>query len=71
VYTFAAMRLIKIVAPVVTVVTVAVMASAPAAQGPTKVLGFSDAGKAVLTKQMNDAVQRGDAPGVAELVVDR
>jgi methyl acetate hydrolase len=65
------MRLIKIVAPVVTVVTVAVMASAPAAQGPTKVLGFSDAGKAVLTKQMNDAVQRGDAPGVAELVVDR
>jgi len=65
------MRLIKIAAPAITVVTVAVMASAPAAQGPTKVLGFSDAGKAALTKQMNEAVQRGDTPGVAELVVDR
>jgi methyl acetate hydrolase len=65
------MSLIKIAAPAITVVTVAVMASAPAAQGPTKVLGFSDAGKAALTKQMNEAVQRGDTPGVAELVVDR
>jgi methyl acetate hydrolase len=62
------MRLLKIVAALV---TVAVMASAPAAQGPTKVLGFSDAGKAALTGQMNEAVQRGDTPGVAELVVDR
>src|SRR5215467_368046 len=62
------MRLMKICAAVV---TVAVMASAPAAQGPTKVLGFSDAGKAALAKQVNEAVQRGDTPGVAELVVDR
>jgi CubicO group peptidase (beta-lactamase class C family) len=53
------------------VVIVVVMASAPTAQGPTKVLGFSDAGKAALTQQMDDAVKRGDTPGVAELVVDR
>jgi CubicO group peptidase (beta-lactamase class C family) len=59
------------VAALVTVALVALWASAPAAQGPTKVLGFSDAGKAALSKQMNDAVQRGDTPGVAELVVDR
>jgi CubicO group peptidase (beta-lactamase class C family) len=59
------------VALVALVALVATMASAPAAQGPTKVLGFSDAGKAALTKQMNEAVQRGDTPGVAELVVDR
>ncbi len=52
-------------------VIVAVMASAPSAQGPTKVPGFSDAGKAALTQQMDDAVKRGDTPGVAELVVDR
>jgi methyl acetate hydrolase len=52
-------------------VIVVVMASAPSAQGPTKVLGFSDAGKAALTRQMDDAVKRGDTPGVAELVVDR
>jgi CubicO group peptidase (beta-lactamase class C family) len=52
-------------------VIVVVMASAPSAQGPTKVLGFSDAGKAALTQQMDDAVKRGDTPGVAELVVDR
>jgi CubicO group peptidase (beta-lactamase class C family) len=50
---------------------VAVMASAPTAQGPTKVLGFSDAGKAALTQQMDAAVKHGDTPGVAELVVDR
>jgi len=52
-------------------VIVVVMASAPSAQGRTKVLGFSDAGKAALTQQMDDAVKRGDTPGVAELVVDR
>jgi methyl acetate hydrolase len=46
-------------------------AALTAAQGPAKVLGISDAGKAALTKQMNEAVQHGDTPGVAELVVDR
>src|SRR5215467_11540330 len=65
------MRLMKMLVPVVSAVIVALMASAPAAQGPTKVLGFSDAGKTALTKQMNEAVTRGDTPGVAELVVDR
>src|SRR5215831_11713777 len=65
------MRLIKILAAVVSIVTVALMASSPAAQGPTKVLGFSDAGKTALTQQMNEAVKRGDTPGVTELVVDR
>ena len=65
------MRLMKVLAAVVSAVIVALLASSPAAQGPTKVLGFSDAGKAALTQQMNDAVKRSDTPGVAELVVDR
>jgi CubicO group peptidase (beta-lactamase class C family) len=45
-----------------------------AAQGSgerTKVQGFSDAGKAALTRQMADAVSRGDTPGVVEVVVNR
>jgi methyl acetate hydrolase len=33
--------------------------------------GFSDAAKAALTKQLADAVSRGEAPGIAALVVDR
>jgi CubicO group peptidase (beta-lactamase class C family) len=62
----------KTLAPVASVaIVVVLMASAPTAQGPTKVLGFSDAGKAALTQQMDDAVKRGDTPGVTELVVDR
>src|SRR5690348_15106904 len=32
---------------------------------------FSDAGKAALSRQLNDAVARGDTPGVVALVVDR
>ncbi len=54
-----------------------VLAAAPPvlrAQGPgerTKVLGISDAGKTALTAQMNAAVRRGDAPGIAEILVDR
>jgi CubicO group peptidase (beta-lactamase class C family) len=62
------MRLIK---TVVAVSCIAVTAAAPHAQGPTKVLGISDAGKAALTAQMNDAVKRGDAPAVVEIVVSR
>src|SRR5262249_30542841 len=65
------MRLMKVLAAVVSAVTVALLASSPTAQGPTKVLGFSDAGKAALSQQMTDAVKRGDTPGAAELVVDR
>jgi len=60
------MKLAKTVAALVVV-----MAAAPHAQGPTKVLGFSDAGKAALIQQMSAAVTRGDAPGIAEIVVSR
>jgi CubicO group peptidase (beta-lactamase class C family) len=37
----------------------------------TRARGLSAAGKAALTQQMTDAVSRGDAPGIAEIVVDR
>ena len=70
-YTLVVMKLMMIAAPASVAVLVAGLMAAPAAQGPTKVLGFSDAGRAALTQQMNDAVKRGDTPGVAELVVDR
>jgi len=66
------------VAPGIVVTGVVVSAAAltltQAAQGAgerTKVQGFSDAGKAALTKQMADAVSRGDTPGVVEIVVNR
>jgi len=66
------------VAPGIVVTGVVVSAAALtltlAAQGSgerTKVQGFSDAGKAALTKQMADAVSRGDTPGVVEIVVNR
>src|SRR5215468_12578348 len=62
------MKLMKTAVPVA---FAALSAAYLAAQGPAKVLGFSDAGKAALTQQMNDAVKRSDTPGVAELVVDR
>jgi len=65
------MKLMMIAAPASVAVLVAGLMAAPAAQGPTKALRFSDAGRAALTQQMNDAVKRGDTPGVAELVVDR
>ncbi len=68
------MRPIKTVAAVSFVAVLAVGAVALRAQGPgerTKVLGFSDAGKAALTQQMTAAVTRGDAPGIAEIVVNR
>ena len=60
--------------PAALVMSLAVMASAPAAQQPgerTKVLGFSDAGKAALSTQMNAAVKAGDAPAIVEIVVNR
>ena len=52
----------------------AALAVAPAAQSPrdrAKVPGFTDAGKAALTQQMNAAVSSGDTPGVVEMVVNR
>jgi len=43
-------------------------AQAPA---PVAVAGFSAAAKAALTAQMKESVAKGDAPAVAEIVVDR
>src|SRR5215467_14412857 len=60
------MKLIKTV-----VALTALSAAVLAAQGPAKVLGISDAGKAALAAQMNAAVKAGDAPAVVEIVVDR
>src|SRR3954470_17244169 len=60
------MKLIKTV-----VALSALSGSLVAAQGPAKVSGISDAGKAALTEQMNAAVKRGDAPGIVEIVVNR
>ena len=55
-----------------TVFALAVLSAAVlAAQGPAKVLGISDAGKAALTAQMNDAVKKGEAPAIVEIVVNR
>jgi methyl acetate hydrolase len=78
VYTLPAMRLLKPAAAVaaVAVVSAALLArsAAPLAQGPgerTKVQGFPDAGKAALSRQLADAVSRGDTPGVVEIVVNR
>ena len=68
------MRPIKTVAAVSFVAVVAAGAVALGARGQserTKVLGFSDAGKAALTQQMTAAVKAGDAPGINEIVVNR
>ena len=62
------MKSLKPVAALAFIVAVAVSISA---QGPAKISGISDAGKAALTAQMNDAVKRGDAPGIDEIVVNR
>jgi CubicO group peptidase (beta-lactamase class C family) len=47
------------------------LATALIAQKPPQVLRISDAGKTALSKQIADAVSRGDTPGVVEIVVDR
>ena len=62
------MKYLKTVASLAFVVAVAVAVSA---QGPAKTPGIPDTGKAAMTAQMNDAVKRGDAPGIAEIVVNR
>jgi CubicO group peptidase (beta-lactamase class C family) len=55
-----------------TIVTVAgslfVLALTPLS-AQTQTIGFSDAGKAALTRELADAVDRGDAPGVVARVV--
>jgi CubicO group peptidase (beta-lactamase class C family) len=39
--------------------------------GSAQTKGYSNAGKAALSRQLNDAVSRGDTPGVVALVVSR
>jgi methyl acetate hydrolase len=54
------------------VLACAVVATASlGAQAPATALRFTDTGKAALTAQMHEAVKKGDAPGIVELVVDR
>ena len=45
--------------------------AAQRASAPTQSRELSAAGKAALTHQLSDSVHRGDAPGIAALVVDR
>src|SRR5262245_42465969 len=53
-------------------VAICLLASQGHAQTETKKSrGFSDAGKAAISKQLEAAVSRGDTPGVVALVVDR
>ncbi len=47
------------------------LAQTTAQPGHPKANVFSDAGKATLSRQMTDAVSRGDTPGVVALVVGR
>src|SRR4029077_10886342 len=55
------------------VVTGAAQTSAPPHRvaDHTQAQGFSDTGKAALSQQLNEAVQRNDTPGVVALVVSR
>src|SRR5215831_8086562 len=62
------MKYLKTVAALAFIVAVAVSISA---QGPAKTSGISDTGIAALAAQMDNAVKRGDAPGIAEIVVNR
>jgi len=52
-------------------VIAALAASLAAADGPATKVGLSTAAKAALTAQMSEAVKKGDAPAVVEIVVDR
>ena len=49
----------------------AVTVAAQLMSAPTQPRELSAAGKAALTQQLSDSVHRGDAPGIAALVVDR
>ena len=49
----------------------AVTVAAQRTSAPTQSRELSAAGKAALTQQLSDSVHRGDAPGIAALVVDR
>src|SRR5215471_12594490 len=62
----------KWIKPAVIVIAITMLSAAfLAAQGAANRLGISGVGTAALTKQIEEAVQRGDTPGVAELVADR
>ena len=61
----------KLMRTVALVLAAAVMTASPAAQAPSKALRITEAGKAALTAQMNDAVKKGDAPAIVEIVVNR
>jgi CubicO group peptidase (beta-lactamase class C family) len=64
---------LKTAAPLVVAVA-ALCAATIAAQSPSapaQAPGLTVAAKAALTQQMTDAVSRGDAPGIAEIVVNR
>ena len=74
-YTVAVMRLHRIavallgVLPGLLVSPGLAQTSAPSSRGAEH--GFSEAGKAALSRQLGDAVGRGDTPGVVALVVGR
>ena len=53
------------------VLSLAAMTAVTAAQAPSLAPRFTEAGKAALTAQMHDAVKKGDAPAIVEIVVDR
>ena len=59
-------RLVGFACAIAAVASLSAQAPAPAA-----VAGFSAAAKTALTAQMKDAVAKGDAPAIAEIVVDR
>jgi methyl acetate hydrolase len=61
----------KVTRTVAFLLVAAAMAAAPLAQAPATALRITESGKAALTTQMNDAVARGDAPAIVEMVVNR
>jgi methyl acetate hydrolase len=61
----------KVTKTIVLLLIAAASATAPHAQAPATALRISEAGKTALTSQMNDAVARGDAPAIVEMVVGR
>jgi methyl acetate hydrolase len=66
------MKISKAVVLVLALAATAVMAAAQAPSvAPSLGHRFTDAGKAALTAQMHDAVKKGDAPAIVQIVVDR
>src|SRR5436190_24180527 len=66
------MKLSRTVAFVLCVAAVTSWRGAPiAAQAAAATARLTEAGKTALTAQMNEAVKKGDAPAIVEIVVDR